>query len=61
MASRVELQQKVQAAAAQPVQPEIHLRPNRLAKYEVVANVLATSQRLGLTKIGVVGSEQFVE
>ncbi len=61
VASREGLQQKMQAAAAQPVQPEIHLRPNRLAKYEVVANVLATSQRLGLTKIGVVGSEQFVE
>jgi hypothetical protein len=31
------------------------------AKYEVVAYVLASSQRLGLTRIGVVGSEQFAE
>ena len=61
VASRDELFQKMQAAAAQTVQPEIHLRPNKLAKYEVVAYVLASSQRLGLTRIGVVGSEQFVE
>ena len=52
---------KMTAAAAQSEQPEIHLRPNRLARYEVVAYVLASSQRLGLTRIGVVGSEQFVE
>jgi biopolymer transport protein ExbD len=56
-----ELESKMKAAAAQAVQPEIHLRPNRQAKYEVVANVLASTKRLGLTKIGVVGSEQFVE
>jgi biopolymer transport protein ExbD len=61
VASRDELFQKMQAAAGQTVQPEIHLRPNKLAKYEVVAYVLASSQRLGLTRIGVVGSEQFVE
>ena len=61
LASREELYAKMQAAAAQPVQPEVHLRPNKLAKYEVVAYVLASSQRLGLTRIGVVGSEQFAE
>ena len=47
-------------AAAQPVQPEMHLRPDKDAQYEVVAGVLASSQRMGLTKIGVVGSEQFI-
>jgi biopolymer transport protein ExbD len=56
-----ELESMMKAAAAQATQPEIHLRPNRLAKYEVVANVLASTKRLGLTKIGVIGSEQFVE
>ena len=59
--SREALDAKMQAAAAQPVQPEVHLRPNKFAKYEVVAYVLASSQRLGLTRIGVVGSEQFAE
>ena len=61
IAGAAELDSMMKAAAAQAVQPEIHLRPNRQAKYEVVANVLASTRRLGLTKIGVVGSEQFVE
>ena len=43
------------------VEPEVHLRPDKAAKYEVVAAVLASAQRLGLTKIGIIGSEQFVE
>ncbi len=42
------------------MQPELHLRPDKAAKYEIVAGVMASSQRLGLTKIGIVGSEQFV-
>jgi biopolymer transport protein ExbD len=42
------------------VQPEIHLRPDRGAKYAIVAGVMASAQRLGLTKIGIVGSEQFI-
>ena len=41
-------------------QPEIHLRPNKLVKYRNVAMVLASAQRLGLTKVGIVGHEQFV-
>jgi biopolymer transport protein ExbD len=40
--------------------PELHVRPNRRAKYEVVANVLAAAQRNGITKIGFVGNEQFM-
>ena len=54
------LEARLAAAAAQQVQPELHLRPDKAAKYEVVAGVLASSQRLGLTKIGIVGSEQFI-
>jgi biopolymer transport protein ExbD len=60
-ADRAALEEKIKAAAAQAVQPEVHLRPNRLAKYAVVAGVMASAQRLGLTKIGIVGSEQFIE
>jgi biopolymer transport protein ExbD len=44
-------------AAAKDPQPELHLRPNKLAKYDVVANVLATAQRLHIRNIGIVGDE----
>ena len=57
---RATLEAKMSAAAQQSVQPEVHLRRNKLAKYAVVAGVMASAQRLGLTKIGIVGSEQFI-
>ena len=59
--SREVLEQMLAAAAAQPEQPELHLRPDKNSRYEVVAGVMASAQRLGLTKIGIVGSEQFIE
>jgi len=34
------------------VQPEVHLRANKLVKYESVAMLMASAQRLGLTKSG---------
>lgn len=46
------------AANMQP-KPEVHLKPHKLAKYDVVAKILATAQRLGLTNIGIVGNEKF--
>jgi biopolymer transport protein ExbD len=49
------------AAASQANQPEIHLRPNRRVKYDYVARVLAMAQRLGITRLGFVGQEQFME
>jgi biopolymer transport protein ExbD len=58
---RPTLESKMSAAAHQPVQPEVHLRPDKSSKYNVVAGVMASAQRLGLTKIGIVGSEQFIE
>jgi biopolymer transport protein ExbD len=58
---REALEEKVKAAAAQSVQPEIHLRPDKRSTYAATAEVMATAQRLGLTKIGVVGSEQFID
>jgi biopolymer transport protein ExbD len=57
---RPTLEAKMSAAAQEAVQPEVHLRPNKEATYGVVAGVMASAQRLGLTKIGIVGSEQFV-
>ena len=61
VADRAALEEKFTAAAAQAVQPELHLRPDKAAKYQQVALVLASAQRLGLTKIGIIGSEQFIE
>ncbi len=40
-------------------QPEIHFMPNRAAKYEVVAGVMATAQRVGLQKIGLANIPDF--
>ena len=56
-----ELELRLATAAAQPVQPEVHLRPNKLVQYKSVARVMAAAQRLGLTKMGIVGNEQFVK
>ena len=59
--SREALQAKLVQAAAQPDQPEVHVRPNKLVEYKYVAEVLAESQRLGVTKLGMVGNEQFIK
>jgi biopolymer transport protein ExbD len=56
---RATLESKLSTVAAQPDQPEVHLRPNKLVEYKVVAGVMASAQRLGVTKIGMVGNEQF--
>jgi biopolymer transport protein ExbD len=61
VASGAELEQKMKDVSLLPVQPEVHLRPDRQARYEVVASILAATKRSGLTKIGVIGSEQFIE
>ncbi len=57
---RQELEARLRAAAEMPDQPEIHLRPNKLVKYESVAMVMASAQRLGMKKIGLIGNEQFM-
>jgi biopolymer transport protein ExbD len=59
--SRAQLDKYLEDTANQVPQPEVHLRPNRLAKYDAVARTLADAQRLGVTKIGFVGTEQSVE
>jgi biopolymer transport protein ExbD len=42
-----------------PLQAEIHLNPDKLAKYDNVAMVLADAQRLGITKIGFSNTAQY--
>ena len=58
--SRAELELKVKEAAGMNPQPEIHIRSHAKAKYEAVAGVMASAQSNGLTKLGIVGSEQFI-
>lgn len=50
----------LQEAGKDP-QDEIHLNPNKLAKYDVVAKVLADAQRLGVKKIGFTGLDQYMQ
>jgi biopolymer transport protein ExbD len=59
--SREALEAKLAATAAMPDQPEVHLRPNKLVEYKAVAMVMASAQRLGVTKLGMVGNEQFIK
>jgi biopolymer transport protein ExbD len=57
--NRATLEARLADPAAMPEQPELHLRPDRLVEYKVVAGVTAAAQRHHVTKIGMVGNEQF--
>lgn len=54
---RKTLDDYLESAQSDDPQPEIHLQPNRLAKYDTVAMVLADAQRIGVTHIGFTGIE----
>src|SRR6202171_696821 len=58
--NRQALEHKLAAVAARRSQPEVHLRPDKLADYASVAAVMASAQRLGVTKFGLIGNEQFI-
>jgi biopolymer transport protein ExbD len=60
VADRADLEARLQQVVAMADQPEVHLRPNKLVTYRYVAMVMASAQRLGVTKIGLVGNEQFM-
>jgi biopolymer transport protein ExbD len=45
--------------SAKDPQPELHLRPNRRARYEVVANVMASAQRARMVKMGFTNVAEF--
>ena len=61
LTDQAELTQRLQQAAAQQPQPEIHIRAHAKARYATVAGVLAGAQRSGLTKLGILGAEQFAD
>jgi biopolymer transport protein ExbD len=49
------LQRDLATESRRAMQAEIHIEPHRLAKYGSVAHVMASAQREGLTKLGVIG------
>ncbi|WP_321803337.1 biopolymer transporter ExbD [Burkholderia sp. BCC1993] len=55
------LDAKFREVAAEAEQDEIRLRPDKAAPYRAVAEVLASAQREGATKIGLIGNEQFMQ
>ena len=54
------LVQYLSSEAEKVPQPEVHLRANKRARYDVFAKVLAACQRNKIKKIGIVGNEQFL-
>src|ERR1700691_2264332 len=48
---RPALEARLEQAAAQWVQPEFHLRPNKLVTYKDVAGVIAAERRLGMNQL----------
>ena len=58
--TRAALEQQLVALAASQPHSELHVRPNKLAAYKVVAGVMAAAQRSGVVNIGVVGNEQLM-
>ena len=54
-----QLDQQFRPQAEKDPQPESHFRPDRRARYDVVAKVLASAQRHHMTKIGFVNTADF--
>lgn len=53
--NRTEMEQLMAVEARRSTQPEIHIEPHKLAKYGKVMEVMASAQRIGLEKLGVLG------
>ena len=54
-----QLQRYFRAEAAKSDQPELHVRPDKRAKYDHVARVLGLAQQSGMQRIGFAGQEQY--
>ena len=52
--SQAKLEQRLSEAAKLEQQPELQLRADKNTRYEIVAQVMATAQERGLTKMGFV-------
>ncbi len=61
LAGEAALRERLSAAGRQEVQPEIHVRPQPGASYDSFAAVMTAVHQAGLSKLGVTGSEQFLD
>ena len=52
------VQSQLKAAALQSPQPELHIRGDKAARYERVAQVMAAAQQAGVKKIGFITEPQ---
>ncbi|WP_151828008.1 ExbD/TolR family protein [Acinetobacter oleivorans] len=56
VSDRTALETLFQGVVAKKDQDQIKLKPDQMAEYKNVAMVMATAQRLGVTKIGIVSN-----
>ena len=56
-----QLERYFRVEAGKANQAELHVQPDRRAKYDTVAQVLAIAQRSGMQRIGFAGQERFRE
>ena len=54
-----QLERYFRVEAGKAEQPEVHVLPDRRARYDTVAQVLAIAQRNGMQRIGFAGQERF--
>ncbi|ANQ85492.1 ExbD/TolR family protein [Azoarcus olearius] len=54
------LESRLTTVAALESPPELHVNPDKRVAYKSVATVMAAVQRKGLTKVGLIGAEQFL-
>jgi biopolymer transport protein ExbD len=57
--SATQLEAYFRQASNMDPEPEIHVRPDALARYDVVSEIMASASRSGVTKIGFVGNEAY--
>ncbi|HVU30641.1 MAG TPA: biopolymer transporter ExbD [Sphingomicrobium sp.] len=55
-----ELREELRLTGQMDPEPELHLRPDGEARYEVVDRVLATVKSEHVDKVGIVGNERFL-
>jgi len=60
MANLQQLEGYFRTESRKALQPELHLRPDALVKYDVVAKVLAAAQRNGMKKLSFVNNAEFI-
>jgi biopolymer transport protein ExbD len=61
IAGIAELDRRFAQETGKEPQPEIHLRPARRAKYDVVANVMASAQRHKMQRMGFTNVAEFAD